>query len=652
MVSDAAFAQPLPPGWASGEDSEGRTFYIDHTNQTSNSSMHRRPASPRLSSVWEARTASNGRVYYLNHRTHRTQWERPSADNLPDGWEERVDANGRTFFVDHVNHITQWERPTEPVSHTDDVEQLRRQATQMFLTTRHQISQEDVDHRTSNRASISATQSSASLISSGSDTEPLPPGWSMSRTEAGKVFFIDHSNRVTTWDDPRVINKVRESSSNLPAMAIKSADKLGPLPDGWEERTHSDGRTFFINHVLKTTQWEDPRLAKLGGPAVKYNRDYQQKYNYFRSTLRKPTDLPNKVDIKVKRNDLLETSFQAVMSKADPNMLKTRLWVEFDGEKGLDYGGVSREWFYLLSKEMFNPYYGLFENSAADNYTLQINPLSGTLQTDDHKYFQFIGRVAGMAAFHGRLLDCFFIRPFYKMMLGKEITLQDMQSVDLEYYNSLNWIIDNSVEGLDMTFSVDDEILGKMEEYPLKPNGANIPVTDRNKHEYVNLVIKHRFCDRIERQMKAFNKGFSEIIPQHMLKIFDENELEMLLSGIQDIDVKDWQEHTRYKGDYGPNHPTIVNFWKCIYLMSNEARARLLQFVTGTSRVPTNGFEEMYGSNGKQLFTIENWGSVDKYPRAHTCFNRLDLPPYSSYEDLTERLTTAVESCEGFAGVD
>lgn len=114
----------------------------------------------------------------------------------------------------------------------------------------------------------------------------------------------------------------------------------------------------------KKTQWEDPRLAKLGGPAVKYNRNYQEKYNYFRSTLRKPANLPNQVQLDVKRKDLLETSFNAVMTVSNVDHLKARLWVVFDGEKGLDYGGVSREWFYLLSKEMFNPYYGLFENSA------------------------------------------------------------------------------------------------------------------------------------------------------------------------------------------------------------------------------------------------------------------------------------------------
>ena len=101
-------------------------------------------------------------------------------------------------------------------------------------------------------------------------------------------------------------------------------------------------------------------------------------------------------------------------------MLKTKLWIEFDGEVGLDYGGVAREWFYLLSKEMFNPYYGLFEYSATDNYTLQINPHSGVCNEDHLSYFKFIGRVAGMAVYHGKLLDGFFIRPFYKMMLGKQ----------------------------------------------------------------------------------------------------------------------------------------------------------------------------------------------------------------------------------------
>ena len=72
------------------------------------------------------------------------------------------------------------------------------------------------------------------------------------------------------------------------------------------------------------------------------------------------------------------------------DILKTKLWIEFDNEVGLDYGGLAREWFYLLSKDMFNPYYGLFEYSATDNYTLQINPYSGVCNEEHLSYFKFI----------------------------------------------------------------------------------------------------------------------------------------------------------------------------------------------------------------------------------------------------------------------
>lgn len=75
-------------------------------------------------------------------------------------------------------------------------------------------------------------------------------------------------------------------------------------------------------------------------------------------------NVPNKFDVKVSRKSILEDSYRCIMSVKRPDLLKTKLWIEFDSEAGLDYGGVAREWFYLLSKEMFNPYYGLFEYSA------------------------------------------------------------------------------------------------------------------------------------------------------------------------------------------------------------------------------------------------------------------------------------------------
>ncbi|OXA58661.1 E3 ubiquitin-protein ligase Nedd-4 [Folsomia candida] len=380
--------------------------------------------------------------------------------------------------------------------------------------------------------------------------------------------------------------------------------------------------------------------------------DYKRKYEYFKSNLKRPNCAPNKQEIKVRRSHILEDSYRIISQIQRPELLKTKLWVEFEGEPGLDYGGLTREWFFYLSKEMFNPYYGLFEYSAMDNYTLQINPFSGLCNEDHLSYYKFIGRVAGMAVFHGKLLDAFFIRPFYKMMLAKPIELEDMESVDSEYHRSLLWIRDNDPNELELTFCVDEETFGITSQRELKPNGAQIPVTNDNKNEYIKLVIQWRFVSRIQEQMNAFLEGFNEIIPTALLKIFDENELELLMCGIQVVAVKDWRQNTVYKGDYHPNHITIQWFWRVVLSFDNEMRARLLQFVTGTSRVPMNGFKELYGSNGPQLFTIEKWGTPDNYPRAHTCFNRLDLPPYESYQQLKEKLIKAIEGSQGFAGVD
>lgn len=390
----------------------------------------------------------------------------------------------------------------------------------------------------------------------------------------------------------------------------------------------------------------------IAGPAVPYSRDYKRKYEYLKSQLKKPANVPNKFEVKVVRTNILEDSYRIITNVTRVDLLKTKLWIEFENEIGLDYGGLSREWFFLLSREMFNPYYGLFEYSATDNYTLQINPFSGVCNEDHLSYFKFIGRVVGMAVYHGKLLDAFFIRPFYKMMISKPITIRDMESVDSEYYNSLLWILENDPAELDLRFCVDEETFGLMQQRELKTNGANIPVTQENKTEYINLVIQGRFVSRIQPQMNAFLEGFNELIPLNLIKIFDEHELELLIGGIGKIDVKDWKENTAYKGDYHANHIVIQWFWRVVLSFTNELRARLLQFVTGTSRVPMNGFKELYGSNGPQLFTVEKWGTSKNYPRAHTCFNRLDLPPYDTYVELREKLMTAIEGAEIFSGVD
>ncbi|XP_075389309.1 E3 ubiquitin-protein ligase NEDD4-like isoform X2 [Tenrec ecaudatus] len=593
-----------------------------------------------------------------------------TTPGLPSGWEERKDTKNRTYYVNHNNRTTTWTRPimqlaedgasgsaTNCSSHLIEP-QIRRPRSLSSPTVTLSAPLEGAKDSPIRRA-VKDTLSNPQSPQPSPYNSPkpqhkvtqsfLPPGWEMRIAPNGRPFFIDHNTKTTTWEDPRLKFPV-----HLRSKAPLNPNDLGPLPPGWEERIHLDGRTFYIDHNSKITQWEDPRLQNpaITGPAVPYSREFKQKYDYFRKKLKKPADIPNRFEMKLHRNNIFEESYRRIMSVKRPDVLKARLWIEFESEKGLDYGGVAREWFFLLSKEMFNPYYGLFEYSATDNYTLQINPNSGLCNEDHLSYFTFIGRVAGLAVFHGKLLDGFFIRPFYKMMLGKQITLNDMESVDSEYYNSLKWILENDPTELDLMFCIDEENFGQTYQVDLKPNGSEIMVTNENKKEYIDLVIQWRFVNRVQKQMNAFLEGFTELLPIDLIKIFDENELELLMCGLGDVDVNDWRQHSIYKNGYCPNHPVIQWFWKAVLLMDAEKRIRLLQFVTGTSRVPMNGFAELYGSNGPQLFTIEQWGSPEKLPRAHTCFNRLDLPPYETFEDLREKLLMAVENAQGFEGVD
>ncbi|KAE8617658.1 hypothetical protein XENTR_v10009154 [Xenopus tropicalis] len=554
----------------------------------------------------------------------------PTSSGLPPGWEEKHDDKGRSYYIDHNSRTTTWEKPSSQA----------QGPTETFQTSSVQNVPVIFQPQT-------ATRESTQLL----ETEQrfLPKGWEVRHAPTGRPFYINHVTKTTTWEDPRLKIPVQLR----PKPPIDLSD-LGPLPPGWEERTHNDGRVFYIDHNTKQTQWEDPRLqtAAITGPAVPYSRDYKRKYEYFRKKLKKQIDIPNRFEMKLRRTAILEDSYRRIIAVKRPEFLKARLWIEFDNEKGLDYGGVAREWFFLISKEMFNPYYGLFEYSATDNYTLQINPNSGLCNEDHLSYFKFIGRVAGMAVYHGKLLDAFFIRPFYKMMLQKPIILYDMESVDSEYYNSLQWILENDPSGLDLCFTVDEELFGQTHQHELKAGGSQILVTNKNKKEYIHLVIQWRFMNRVQKQMAAFKEGFFELIPQDLIKIFDENELELLMCGLGDVDVNNWREHTKYKNGYSQGHQVIQWFWKAVLMMDAEKRIRLLQFVTGTSRVPMNGFAELYGSNGPQLFTVEKWGTPEKLPRAHTCFNRLDLPPYESFEDLWDKLHIAIENAQGFDGVD
>uniref|UniRef100_A0A8C6V8F2 HECT-type E3 ubiquitin transferase n=1 Tax=Neogobius melanostomus TaxID=47308 RepID=A0A8C6V8F2_9GOBI len=478
----------------------------------------------------------------------------------------------------------------------------------------------------------------------------LPEGYEQRTTQQGQVYFLHTQTGVSTWHDPRVPRDL----SNV------NCEELGPLPPGWEIRNTATGRVYFVDHNNRTTQFTDPRLSAnlhltqlkeqvqqaLVSPSQlpeeaecltvpKYKRDLVQKLKILRQELSQQQPQAGHCRIEVSREEIFEESYRQVM-KMRPKDLWKRLMVKFRGEEGLDYGGVAREWLYLLSHEMLNPYYGLFQYSRDDIYTLQINPDSA-VNPEHLSYFHFVGRIMGMAVFHGHYIDGGFTLPFYKQLLGKPITLDDMESVDPDLHNSLVWILDNDITGvLDHTFCVEHNAYGEIIQHELKPNGKTISVTQDTKKEYVRLYVNWRFLRGIEAQFLALQKGFNEVIPQHLLKAFDEKELELIVCGLGKIDISDWKSNTRLK--HCTAESNIVKwFWKAVESFDEERRARLLQFA-------------LQGAAGPRLFTIHQIdASTNNLPKAHTCFNRIDIPPYEHYDKLYDKLLTAIEETCGFA---
>ncbi|KAK3295014.1 uncharacterized protein B0H64DRAFT_200300 [Chaetomium fimeti] len=572
---------------------------------------------------------------------------------LPAGWERREDNLGRTYYVDHNTRTTSWTRPTGSGAAEARVAEANTQVERQ----RHQNRTLPEDRTGSNSPTLQAQQATqaanaSTMMHTGTTTAgtgELPPGWEQRWTPEGRSYFVDHNTRTTTWVDPRRQQYIRMyggQSSTSGSIQQQPVSQLGPLPSGWEMRLTNTARVYFVDHNTKTTTWDDPRLpSSLDQNVPQYKRDFRRKLIYFRSQPAMRI-LSGQCHIKVRRSHIFEDSF-AEISRQSATDLKKRLMIKFDGEDGLDYGGLSREFFFLLSHEMFNPFYCLFEYSAHDNYTLQINPHSG-INPEHLNYFKFIGRVVGLAIFHRRFLDAFFIGALYKMVLSKNVVLADMEGVDADFHRSLQWMLDNDITGvLEQTFSTEDERFGVITVEDLIPNGRNIDVTNDNKKEYVDLMVKWRIQKRIAEQFEAFKEGFQDLIPQDLINVFDERELELLIGGIAEIDVDDWKKHTDYRG-YTESDEVIQFFWQTVRSWDGEQKSRLLQFTTGTSRIPVNGFKDLQGSDGPRRFTIEKAGEVNNLPKAHTCFNRLDLPPYKNLDMLQGKLTMAVEETMGF----
>ncbi|SCU88692.1 LAFA_0E14070g1_1 [Lachancea sp. 'fantastica'] len=441
-------------------------------------------------------------------------------------------------------------------------------------------------------------------------------------------------------------SKVRDSKDTL-----KYEERKSDFSEIAAENTFfafTDLHKKLLNQMIRS----NPKL--MSGPfalLVKNPKilDFDNKRYYFIAKLRTNVQEKPKLSISIRRDQVFLDSYRSLFFKSNEDIKNSKLEITFKGEAGVDAGGVTREWYQVLSRQMFNPDYALFLPVASDKTTFHPNRTSG-INPEHLSFFKFIGMIIGKAICDQCFLDCHFSREVYKNILSKPVALKDMESLDLDYYKSLIWILENDITDIiEETFSVETDDYGEHTIVDLIPNGRDIPVTEKNKQEYVKKIVEFKLHTSVKEQMDNFLLGFYAIIPKDLISVFDEQELELLISGLPDIDVDDWKNNTNYV-NYTPTCKQINYFWRAVRSFDTEERAKLLQFITGTSKVPLSGFKELTGVNGISKFSIHrDYGAIDRLPSSHTCFNQLDLPAYDSYETLRGSLLLAInEGHEGF----
>lgn len=278
------------------------------------------------------------------------------ADNqgrLPAGWERREDNLGRTYYVDHNTRTTTWTRPS--TTYNEREQRTALEANTQVERQRHQNRMLPEDRTGANSPGLTdaqpntgTTANAVSMMATGATTAgtgELPAGWEQRHTPEGRSYFVDHNTRTTTWVDPRRQQYIRmygqNPNGNNTTIQTQPVSQLGALPSGWEMRLTNTARVYFVDHNTKTTTWDDPRLpSSLDQNVPQYKRDFRRKLIYFRSqpALR---ILSGQCHVKVRREHIFEDSYAEIM-RQNANELKKRLMIKFDGEDGLDYGGLSR----------------------------------------------------------------------------------------------------------------------------------------------------------------------------------------------------------------------------------------------------------------------------------------------------------------------
>ncbi|ALC43709.1 Ube3a [Drosophila busckii] len=347
----------------------------------------------------------------------------------------------------------------------------------------------------------------------------------------------------------------------------------------------------------------------------------------------------------VRRDQLINDALIGLelVAMSNPKDLKKQLVVEFVGEQGIDEGGVSKEFFQLIVEEIFNPAFGMFLlHEETNNMWFNATPFENGAQ------FTLIGIIIGLAIYNNVILAVNFPMVVYRKLMGYRGTFYDLCDWSPTLYKSLKDLLDyqgqDMEEVFEQTFKISySNVFGEVVEHELVPNGGDVLVGQHNKLSFVNLYADFLLNVDIQQQFNAFRKGFEMVTDESPLKLlFRPEEIEKLVCGSREFDFVELEHSTEYEGGYTEETQIVRDFWSIVHAMPHESKRKLLEFTTGSARVPVGGLKCL------RLLITRHGPDSDRLPTSHTCFNVLLLPEYSSKEKLEERLLKAINYSKGF----
>ena len=448
----------------------------------------------------------------------------------------------------------------------------------------------------------------------------------------------------------------------LPAGAAA----LSPWVEMVDERAH---KVFYCHTKTSAIAWKLPE-----GGILDEAGSFKNKLTYLLNQMARraaqlciPYGVPQRpIQIKVNRAYLLEQSLRILHQTPSEDIEQGPIRVHFEGEDGLDAGGLAKDWF-VESKRLFDDSTGLLTTNHETGFiTIDQRAASIHSVAESIRLFRAVGRFFAKAIIDGHTLGINLDPLLLCLMGGREPRLDGpgatkgveveeaspaaeanigcmhkqgiLQLTEPQIYRGLKWVQNNDVTYADLTFTCSYELFDESQTVELVPGGTSKPVTEENKEEYVKLMTNWLLRDRYEPAITSFMEGFSQHINVFKyMRIFTLQEIQLMIGGVPDIDVKELLKNAAF-GGYVSASDQVEWLFQLLEEFDRDKMCKFLGFVTGCTTMPVDGLKPPL------MITRMEDGTDKSLPKAHTCFNQLVIPRYSTAEILKERLLYALDN--------